>query len=170
MERETATIALEAGEARILAATLWSDFAIADKARVPEAMAEAGRRIVDYHRIGVGREFLTPRHTLEWHWTARRWLEQELSRPFDGETVVVTHHAPARGSIEPRFAGSLLNGAFVSDLEDLIEETQPVLWVHGHTHYNVDYRIGRTRIVSNQRGYVPDEPCPDFRSDFVVTV
>jgi hypothetical protein len=30
------------------------------------------------------------------------------------------------------------------------------LWIHGHTHYCVDYEVAGTRVVSNQRGY-PDQ-------------
>ncbi len=44
-----------------------------------------------------------------------------------------------------------------------------LLWVHGHTHHCVDYRIGGTRILSNQRGY-PDQPAGGFRPDLVLDV
>ena len=37
----------------------------------------------------------------------------------------------------------------------IIEKHQPALWVYGHTHECDDQMIGRTRIISNQRGY-PD--------------
>ena len=35
----------------------------------------------------------------------------------------------------------------------LIEERQPALWVHGHTHDSCDYRVGNTRVICNPRGY-----------------
>jgi hypothetical protein len=44
-------------------------------------------------------------------------------------------------------------GAFVSDLDSLVADSGATLWVHGHTHYPVDYAIGRTRVFSNPRGY-----------------
>ncbi len=47
----------------------------------------------------------------------------------------------------------MLSPAFNSDLEPLILRHQPELWVHGHTHWSVDYAVGRTRVYSNQRGY-----------------
>ncbi|MEQ1704624.1 MAG: hypothetical protein ABL867_01465 [Rickettsiales bacterium] len=37
----------------------------------------------------------------------------------------------------------------------IIEKYQPALWVYGHTHECDDQMVGRTRIISNQRGY-PD--------------
>ena len=76
--------------------------------------------------------------------------------PHDGPTVVVTHFAPARGSIAARFAGSPVNACFVSDLEARIRAWQPQLWLHGHTHDSFDYRIGETRVVANPRGYAPN--------------
>lgn len=46
-------------------------------------------------------------------------------------TVVVTHHAPAAGSVAERYAADWLTPAFVSDLPDGFFEI-PALWVHGH--------------------------------------
>lgn len=50
-----------------------------------------------------------------------------------------------------------------------IAGTKVALWVHGHTHYNVDYKLGATRIVSNQRGY-PAHPVLGFLPGMVVEV
>jgi len=43
------------------------------------------------------------------------------------------------------------------------------LWVHGHTHYSVDYAVGPTRVVSNQRGYKDGED-PNYRETLTVEV
>ena len=37
-------------------------------------------------------------------------------------------------------------------LESIIEEYQPKLWIHGHTHVPCDYKIFATRVVCNPRG------------------
>ena len=66
---------------------------------------------------------------------------------------MITHHAPSRKSIHPRFADSLLNPCFVSDAEYLIEGSGACLWIHGHMHDGFDYRVDRTRVVCNPRGY-----------------
>jgi hypothetical protein len=81
------------------------------------------------------------------------WLEARLAVPHDGPTVVITHHAPSPRSIHPRFAGSLLNACFVSDLERLAGGDRVQLWIHGHTHDSFDYLVNGTRIVCNPRGY-----------------
>ncbi len=82
----------------------------------------------------------------------RAWLKREISQPFDGKTVVVTHHAPSLQSIHPQYAGNYWNGCFVTDVEDLMGEHVD-LWAHGHTHSSFDYNIKGTRVVCNPRGY-----------------
>jgi Icc-related predicted phosphoesterase len=79
----------------------------------------------------------------------KRLLAAEL-RETD---VVVTHHLPTQRSVPPRFSSSPLNAFFVCDVEELIEERRPRLWMHGHTHTSVDTRIGPTRILCNPFGY-----------------
>ena len=68
--------------------------------------------------------------------------------------VVVTHHLPTHKSIDPRFKDSLLNCYFLCDMESLISNVQPKLWLHGHTHASCDYKIGETRVVCNPMGYI----------------
>jgi hypothetical protein len=63
----------------------------------------------------------------------------------------VTHHGPHRNSVHPRYAGDLLNAAFVSNLTPLVEQAD--LWIHGHVHDSFDYIVGRCRVVANPRGY-----------------
>jgi hypothetical protein len=67
--------------------------------------------------------------------------------------VVITHHAPSKRSIHPRFADSLLNACFVSDAERLVDGSRASLWIHGHTHDSFDYVLNGTRVVCNPRGY-----------------
>lgn len=77
------------------------------------------------------------------------WLEQSVKEG----TIVITHHLPAHASVHPRYAGSDLNRFFVCDMEKLILERNPALWIHGHTHSAFDYTLGTTRIVANPLGY-----------------
>lgn len=78
-----------------------------------------------------------------------------------GRTIVVTHHAPSPRLEAPGYVNGPLSPSFVSDAGPLIERSGIPLWIHGHTHYNVDYRLGATRVLSNQRGY-PTEACARF--------
>lgn len=145
---------------RFLGATLWTDFKLVGEGAVRErAIAEAARLVRDFSVIDSterpGTKF-TPLESIRVFRQHAEWLRQKLAEPFAGPTVVVTHHAPSPRSIHPRFVGSLLNGAFVSDLERLMGGNRVVLWVHGHTHDSFDYTVRDTRVLCNPRGYARD--------------
>ena len=94
---------------------------------------------------------------------ARARHEKAVAYIFDEvkqheRVVVMTHHAPSYQSMT-RYAGDALNPAYCSDLDAMIEANPNImLWAHAHTHCDTDYRIGKTRVFSNQRGY-PQEKC-----------
>jgi len=136
---------------RFVGSTLWTDFDLdGDRDRSMQA-AQFG--LADFRRIRHGTQHLTPEHVRQMHLRSRAWLRATLEQPFDGRTVVITHHAPLPRSLDPRFTGDALNPAFASDLAELVERTCPHLWIHGHTHSSHDYVFGETRIVCNPRGY-----------------
>lgn len=143
---------------RFLGATLWTDFRLfgaSDAARA-SAMAEARRCMNDFSRIrgGTGPDgAFTPHDAAARFERDVAWLASRLAAPHPGPTVVITHHAPARPSIHPRFAHSLLTACFVSDVEHLIGGNRVRCWIHGHTHDSFDYRLRGTRVVCNPRGY-----------------
>jgi Icc-related predicted phosphoesterase len=93
-----------------------------------------------------------------------------LADPFDGRTVVVTHHAPSSQSVHPRYANDLLTPAFASNLESLMGGDGVALWIHGHMHESYDYGAYGTRVVCNPRGYAPDAMNPDFRPDWLIVI
>jgi predicted phosphodiesterase len=158
-----------AGKVRFLAATLWTDFLITRNPRL--ALHEAEACMTDYRRIRTaGYRRLRARDTQREHVAARQYLEQQLAQPFDGPTVVVTHHAPSGRSIAPRFLGAFhLNAAYASDLDALMGRGV-ALWVHGHTHDSLDYQVSGTRVVCNPRGYIPVEPNRGFDPGLVVEI
>jgi Icc-related predicted phosphoesterase len=139
---------------RFIGATLWTDYYLFGLRE--EAMSEAAVALNDHRLImsGAGLKF-TPADALERHLGDREFLERELSELFGGPSVVVTHHAPHRGSIEDRFMSDMLSAAFASDLTHIIEKHRPALWLHGHMHHSCDYRVRSTRIVCNPKGFGP---------------
>ena len=50
--------------------------------------------------------------------------------------------------------GSVLNGAFATELGNFIADSRIDAWIYGHSHTNIDTTIGNTKIVCNQMGYV----------------
>ncbi|MBT2321899.1 metallophosphoesterase [Variovorax paradoxus] len=159
---------------RFLGCTLWTDFRLriddhgfagqavrllSDRYR---SMAECSRHLADYVAIRVedphttnsmGTRRLVPMDTLRLHRRHRSWLRARLEEPFGGPTVVVTHHAPHRGSLAPRFADDWASGGFVNEMRPEFFRV-PRLWVHGHTHDSFDYEVEGCRIVCNPRGYL----------------
>jgi len=65
--------------------------------------------------------------------------------------VCISHFLPNHRSVHPQFVGQLTNYYFVADVKELI--VKPDLWIHGHTHFAMDYDIHGTRVVCNPLGY-----------------
>lgn len=141
---------------RFLGCTLWTDYRLLGTPK--PSMIVAGQELNDhslirYREAGGHISRFMPWHAAAEHRLDLAFLRGELATPHVGPTVVVTHHAPHPGSVQPRHQGSALSPAFVSDLSGLIGEYQPELWIHGHDHGSHDYRVGNTRIFANQAGY-----------------
>ena len=159
---------------RFLGATLWTDFQLFPEGELRErSIREASTFMRDFSRIRINDDtdaLFTPAACAAEFQRQADWLEARLAEPFAGHTVVITHHAPSRRSIHPRFDGALLNACFVSDAEYLFDAGRVDLWIHGHTHNSFDYRMGATRVVCNPRGYTRDGVWenPDFNPDFTV--
>lgn len=158
------------GSVRFLGTTLWTDFQLYGAgAAAIQAMNAADRYMTDFKLIRYGgKRLFTARDSARIHHASVQWLRQRLAVQHDGPTVVVTHHCPHPRSTPERFVGDNLTPAFCSDLSSLIEEFQPNLWVHGHTHDSYNYVVGKTQVVCNPRGYVGREVNTDFRPDLVV--
>ena len=143
---------------RFLGATLWTDFELFGDPSA--AMIQAFELMNDYKVIQTTKDGkfyrFRPTQTKAFHAQSREWLQGALAIQHDGPTVLVTHTAPHRMSIAAEYATDGLTPAFVSDLSAVIEELQPELWVHGHTHTGFDYVVPgtRTRVVCNPLGYV----------------
>ena len=161
--------AVEINGCTFLGCTLWTDFQLWPDPE--EAMEVAQRRMSDYSVIKFSPEnrVLRARDTARVHSESVSWLRSALPKCDRARSVVVTHHAPSPRSQAPYHRGSPLNPAFVSNLDSLVEQSGVPLWIHGHTHYNVDYMMGSTRVLTNQGGY-PGEPCKGFNPSLVIEV
>ena len=161
---------------RFLGTTLWTDFELFDDPQQrTAAKAEAQRLMRDFSRIRTresSAEIFTPDDSVNLFRCHSAWLESRLADHHAGPTVVITHHAPSRQSIDPRFAESLLNACFVSDAAHLLDADRVSLWIHGHTHDSFDHRVNGTRVVCNPRGYARGgvNENPDFDPHFSVEV
>jgi len=103
------------------------------------------------------------------HLRAVAWLQRELAKPFDGPTVVVSHHAPTFSSLERSGIGAeildpirwgqrddrLVRVACYASPRTVRREWRRhiAVWVHGHVHHGLDFVDDGMRVVCNPRGY-----------------
>jgi len=133
---------------RFIGGTLWTNFKENDwfsKQRAKSCMP-------DFRCVTYKGKILVPEDTVTFHNVTKCYIINELKEPFDGKTVVVTHHLPHRVCVHPKYAGDNLNPAFVSDLDEVFEE-DIALWICAHTHEVVDEVVNETRIICNPLGY-----------------
>ena len=153
---------------RFLGATMWTDFAAKGNPRI--AALTAQEQMADFKRIRTEKfRHIRPADLISQSVKTRDWLRTKLAEPFDGRTVVITHHAPSMRSLQDNpHAGGHMDAAFANHWEDLMGGDQVALWVHGHSHTAVDYDVAGTRVVCNPRGYPGEET--DFDAALVLTV
>jgi predicted phosphodiesterase len=175
--------ALELDGVEFLGCTLWTDQALFGDPEATGGLLEAGMN--DYHMVwSTARgERWTAADARAAHARNRAWLEQRFATPPGRARVVVTHHAPSPRSLPDKLlrrvrdegwqgkAGGrlLLHAGYTSRLDPLVEASGAALWIHGHIHTPVDYRLGGTRVLSNPHGY-GSGPGVGFRHDLVIDV
>ena len=135
-------------DVRFLGCSLWSDLFI----NGPELAAVFAWGLNDFRKIRYADELFSPERYTDLFHHSIAWLERELAKPFDGKTVVITHHAPTLLSWYDS-ADSIKILAYCNNLQSLLQKYDIDVWFHGHTHSIGNYRVAGTRILSNTRGY-----------------
>lgn len=163
---------------RVIGATLWTDFRLGGQ--YPWSAAFAGRAMNDYRVISDDRSgrpdgLLTPGIIEGEHGRQRAWIQGALGEAAAAgrEAIVVTHHAPSPNSTARWDGDRSLDPCFASNLEPMIREHRPRLWIHGHTHASYDYVVEGTRILCNPRGYCAPDGTPEnseWDPDLVIEV
>ena len=141
---------------RIVGATLWTDWMVLGEVARDVAEREALQFGHDFKFTRVqteqGERLLLPADVRDFH---RRDLAaiKALASDRSVKTVVATHFAPSGQSLDPMYERSGLSPYYASNLDEVICDLSPVLWVHGHTHRHMDYMAGDTRVICNPHGY-----------------
>jgi predicted phosphohydrolase len=149
---------------RFLFSSLWSKIRPAYQFQIERSMSDF--HVIKYH----GYRFSVD-HFNQLHSDSMNFIQPQLEQPFAGKTIVVTHHMPTFMNYPPKFKGDILNEAFAVELHDYIEQTQPHYWIYGHIHANaMDFKIGKTQLLSNQLGYVRHGENTHFLNDVVFEV
>lgn len=151
------------GTTRLLCCTLWTDFALTGDAEV--VMARAAMAMPDYARTHrADGELLSPEDTAAIHHDHLHWLTREIAKPWPGQTVIVTHHAPSAAVSGPL---SGLSPAFASGLDDWIGANRPDYWFFGHTHRFLSACIHDVPVINVSLG-TPDEVSEGEEADLLL--
>lgn len=141
------------GNVRFIFGTLWGDGGLnhVDYVNVNEALN-------DFRLITKGSKTFSVFDMVEIYRRQKAHIREYLSEPFNGKTVVVTHHMPTRLLVDsfykPLDGSDGINGGFVGCCENIIfSDIAPNLWIFGHTHSTKDEVHHNTRFVSNPAGY-----------------
>jgi len=113
----------------------------------------------------------TPSDYNKLHIESKAFLQCALQATGPSKTVVVTHHVPTFQNYPKEYLGDILNEAFAVELADMIETSDVDYWIYGHHHQSTpEFRIGSTRLITNQLGYVSNDEHLAFRQDLVIEV
>lgn len=153
---------VDLGDYRLIGSTLWTDY----EKGSPVSMQHCYNFMNDYRYIGrldaddinyfnKYERMITPMFLNSVHENSKFFIRSVLEDQPSKPTIIMTHHAPTYHSLNAEHSGNGLDGAYASDLSDMIcGYPQIRYWVHGHTHMNVDYKVGDfCRVLSNQWGY-----------------
>jgi Icc-related predicted phosphoesterase len=149
------------GRLRVIGATLWTSYDLFGESLRQPAMRAAYETMRDHKRIKWRKnpwERFRPSEARMLHLTSCEYIDAELGKHHGGPTIVLTHHAATPDAVEPGLRHRMIAAAYASDLRPIIDQHQPDFWISGHTHFSMDIRRGRTRLISNPCGYGGENP------------
>ena len=149
--------------------TLWTDFSIFGN---PVQYGMICQSVMnDYKKIKRDPSYSKMRTVdiFKIHQFSKLWLQQSLEEAKGMKNIVVTHHAPSIHSVPEQYKNDPVTSAYASNLEDLIQEYQPLYWIHGHIHTPSDYEIGATKIICNPHGYI-DEKYNGYEKELIIEI
>jgi predicted phosphodiesterase len=135
------------GEYVFMGDTLWTNVPIGKMVSVEYYMN-------DYVLITNNGEEITCTDTNELHDKQKEMLHDTSLRYYENKKIMVTHHSPTYNSVSPKFANHSMNCAFHSDAIEGFRDIENInLWIHGHTHDELDYEYNDIRVICNPWGY-----------------
>lgn len=157
----------------VIGATLWTDY----NKLCPLTTLDARRNMKDYRKIRNGtmvepfKDPFRPYDAYVDHTMAVYYIEEEITKQkaLGRDIIVMTHHAPTLVSLDPNRGNDPLNPCYATDLSELILDTNPDYWLHGHVHQSNDYMVGDTRVMSNPKGYDSYDRNVDFDPNIRIT-
>lgn len=131
----------------------------------PDAEHIVESRISDFKYIRYHNKKLQAHDFNKLHSNSLDFLKGSLIQKRATKVICVTHHLPSIACIDKQFKGDILSTAFASEQYNLIEESSVDYWIYGHSHRNLEeITIGKTKLISNQLGYVSFNEHLNFNS------
>lgn len=136
---------------RFTGATLWGPLVLEGyREYSPEQYEKA---ISDFMVINVGDQKLTGPMMQLVNAHDANFIEESLAES-KLKNIVITHFLPSQECIVPFYVGNALNPYFCNDLDYIMLEYEPELWLFGHTHTRMDrVHSSGTRMICNPKGY-----------------
>ena len=131
----------------IICSTLWAHIDLPDAYYTEQYVS-------DFHRIVYGENRLSFADFNRVHEQCVEFIKQAVAASQAKTKIVLTHHVPSPLVMSDEFAGSRINGAFVTSLTEYIKHSDIDYWIFGHSHRSICNLIGHTQVLSNQLGYV----------------
>ncbi|MCF6240839.1 MAG: metallophosphoesterase [Bacteroidales bacterium] len=153
----------EIDHVNFLFSTLWTEIK-------PDKSFEIAQNMNDFYLIYFQKKVLTTDIYNHLHNESLMFLQKELKRNVE-KCIVATHHCPTFLNYPEHYKNSILNSAFAVELFDLIEESPVDYWIYGHTHHNTpEFMIGKTKLLTNQLGYVFQGEHKNFVNDKTIII
>jgi len=155
-------IAIQNENINFIFSTLWSKISPAYEWQIEHGVS-------DFHVIRYNGYRFSSVQFNQLHDESLLFIKQALHHNYTTKTVVVTHHVPTFLNYPEKYKGDALNEAFAVELFDLIEDSVADYWIYGHTHSNTpDFKIGHTKMLTNQLGYVKYNEHTSFVNDITI--
>lgn len=149
---------------RIVFSTLWTKIS-------PEMSFFIKKGLNDYRVIADRNSLFSVDRSNELFDENLQYIENAIKDSNQKQNIVVTHHVPTFQKYPPEYLNSNINEAFATDLDGFIEKSTIHSWIFGHHHRNVsEFKIGGTRLLTNQLGYIQYDEQKGFRNDAFIEV
>jgi predicted phosphohydrolase len=141
-------ILIESGNTNLIFSTLWTRID-------PSNEYELQLSYSDFRAIRNDGWLLNIEQYNSMHDKCLAFLKEKIKSINKGNVIVITHHMPTFQNYPEEYRESPISEAFAVELKNFIQEAQPDYWIFGHHHNNRgDFSIDKTRLVTNQLGYV----------------
>lgn len=150
--------------AKLIFSTLWSKISSGNQWQIE-------RSLNDFHLIKYKGNRFSAEVYNQLHAESLAFIQNELNTKEGEQMAVFTHHCPTFLHYPEQYKGDILKEAFAVELFDLIESSEIDFWVYGHHHRNIpEFKINRTRLITNQLGYVEYNEHSTFQQNRYVKI